>query len=67
MRSSTVSASKTEFDAYSSILTNLKVLAQELRSRDLGEFQVTETISGHLLQMVGSLRVGPEEMQSGLA
>lgn len=67
MRSSTVSASKTELDAYSSILTNLKVLAQELRSRNLSEFQVTETISAHLLQMVDSLRVGPEEMQSGLA
>jgi hypothetical protein len=67
MRSSTVSASKTEFDAYSSILTNLKVLAQELRSRDLGEFQVTETIRANLLQMLDSLRVGPGEMQSGRA
>ncbi len=67
MRSSTVRASKTELDAYSSILTNLRVLAQELRSRDLGEFQVTETIRTNLLQMVDSLRVGPEEMQSGLA
>jgi hypothetical protein len=57
MRSSTVSASKTELDAYSNILTNLKVLAQELRSRDLGEFQVTETIRTNLLQMVDSLRV----------
>jgi hypothetical protein len=67
VKSSTASASRTEIDAYSNILSNLRVLAQELQSRDMGEFQVTETIRTNLLQMVDSLRVSPEEMQSGWA
>jgi hypothetical protein len=60
-------ALKTEFDAYSSILSNLRSLAQELQTKDPGEFQVTETIRTHLLQMLDSLMIGPEDMHSGWA
>jgi hypothetical protein len=60
-------ALKTEFDAYSSILSNLRSLAQELQTKDLGEFQVTELIRTHLLQMLDSLVIGPEDMHSGWA
>jgi len=60
-------ALKTEFEAYSSILTNLRNLAQELKAKDPGEFQVTETIRTHLLQMLDSLMIGPEDMHSGWA
>jgi hypothetical protein len=60
-------ALKMEFEAYSSILNNLKGLAQELKTRDPNEFQVTETIRTHLLQMLDSLVIGPEEMHSGWA
>jgi hypothetical protein len=60
-------ALKMEFEAYSSILNNLKGLAQELKTRDPNEFQVTETIRTHLLQMLDSLTIGPEEMHSGWA
>ena len=61
------SALRTEFEAYSSILGNLKNLAQELKAKDPGEFQVTETIRTHLLQMLDSLVIGPEDMHSGWA
>ena len=67
MRPSTATASRTELDAYGNILGNLKVLAQELQSRDLSESQVTEAIRTHLLQMLDSLRAGPGEMQAGQA
>jgi len=60
-------ALKTEFDAYSSILSNLRNLAQELQTKDPGEFQVTEMIRTHLLQMLDSLVIGPEDMHSGWA
>jgi hypothetical protein len=56
-----------EFEAYSSILNNLRAMAQELKTRDPNEFQVTETIRTHLLQMLDSLMSGPEEMHSGWA
>ncbi len=58
---------KVELEAYSSILNNLKVLAQELKARDPSESQVTEAIRTHLVQMLDTLVVGPEEMQSGWA
>jgi len=61
------SALRTEFEAYSSILSNLKNLAQELKAKDPGEFQVTETIRTHLLQMLDSMMSGQDEMQSGWA
>jgi hypothetical protein len=60
-------ALKTEFEAYSSILNNLKSLAQELNTKDPSEFQVVETIRTHLLQMLDSLMGGQEEMHSGWA
>lgn len=60
-------ALKTEFEAYSSILGNLRNLAQELKAKDPNEFQVTETIRTHLLQMLDSMMSGPDEMQSGWA
>ena len=67
MKASMGNALKTEFEAYSSILTNLRNLAQELKAKDPGEFQVTETIRTHLLQMLDSLMIGPEDMHSGWA
>ena len=67
MKTSMGNALKMEFEAYSSILNNLKGLAQELKTRDHNEFQVTETIRTHLLQMLDSLMIGPEEMHSGWA
>ncbi len=67
MKASAATASRTELDAYGNILGNLKVLAQELQSRDLSESQVTETIRTHLLQMLDSLMAGPGEMQAGRA
>ena len=67
MRASMGNALKTEFEAYSSILNNLRNLAQELKAKDPGEFQVTETIRTHLLQMLDSLMSGPEDMHSGWA
>jgi hypothetical protein len=60
-------ALKTEVEAYSSILNNLRNLALELSTKDLGEFQVTESIKTHLLQMLDSLMSGQEEMHSGWA
>lgn len=60
-------ALRMEFEAYSSILNNLKNLAQDLRTKDPGEFQVTETIRTHLLQMLDSMMSGQDEMQSGWA
>jgi hypothetical protein len=60
-------ALKMEFEAYSSILSNLRNLAQELKAKDPKEFQVTETIRTHLLQMLDSLIIGPEDMHSGWA
>ncbi len=65
MRTSMGNALKMEFEAYSSILNNLRGLAQELKTKDPNEFQVTETIRTHLLQMLDSLMSGPEEMHSG--
>jgi hypothetical protein len=56
-----------EFEAYSSILNNLRNLAQELKAKDPGEFQVTETIRTHLLQMLDSMMSGQDDMQSGWA
>jgi hypothetical protein len=56
-----------EFEAYSSILNNLKSLAQELNTKDPREFQVLETIRTHLLEMLDSLTGGQEEMHSGRA
>jgi len=67
VKTSMGNALKTEFEAYSSILNNLRALAQELKTRDPNEFQVTETIRTHLLQMLDSLMIGPEEMHSGWA
>lgn len=67
MKSATATASRTELDAYGSILSNLRVLAQELQSRDLSESEVTETIRAHLLQMLDCLKAGPGEMQAGQA
>lgn len=67
MKTSMGNALKTEFEAYSSILNNLRALAQELKTRDPNELQVTETIRTHLLQMLDSLMSGPEEMHSGWA
>ena len=67
MRTSMGNALKMEFEAYSSILNNLRAMAQELKTRDPNEFQVTETIRTHLLQMLDSLMSGPEEMHSGWA
>ena len=67
MKGSMGNALKTEFDAYSSILSNLRSLAQELQTKDPGEFQVTEMIRTHLLQMLDSLVIGPGDMHSGWA
>ncbi len=67
MKPSTATTSRTELDAYRNILSNLKVLAQELQSRDLSESEVTETIRSHLLQMLECLKVGPEGPQPGRA
>lgn len=60
-------ALKMEFEAYSSILNNLRGLAEELKARNPNEFQVTESIRTHLLQMLDSLMIGPEDMHSGWA
>lgn len=65
MRTSVDNALKTEFEAYSSILNNLKGLAQESQTRDSREFQVTETIRTHVLQMLDSMMISPEEVHSG--
>jgi glycine/serine hydroxymethyltransferase len=67
VKTSMGNALKTEFEAYSSILNNLRALAQELKARDPNECQVTETIRTHLLQTLDSLMSGPEEMHSGWA
>ena len=67
MRTSMGNTLKAEFEAYSSILNNLRGLAQELKTKDPNEFQVTETIRTHLLQMLDSLMSVPEEMHSGWA
>ena len=67
MKASMGNALKMEFEAYSSILNNLRAMAQELKARDPNEFQVTETIRTHLLQMLDSLVIGPEDMHSGWA
>ena len=67
MRTSMGNTLKAEFEAYSSILNNLRTLAQDLQTRDTTEFQVTETIRTHLLQMMDSLMPGPGEAKSGLA
>lgn len=67
MKASMGNALKTEFEAYSSILNNLRSLAQDLKMKDPNEFQVTETIRTHLLQMLDSLMSGQDEMQSGWA
>jgi hypothetical protein len=64
VKASMGNALKTEFEAYSSILSNLRNLAQELKAKDPNEFQVTETIRTHLLQMLDSLIIGPEDMHS---
>lgn len=58
---------KMEFEAYSSILNNLKNLAQELKARNPSEFQVVETIRTHLVEMLDSLAGGTEETQAGWA
>jgi hypothetical protein len=67
MRTSMGNALKMEFEAYSSILNNLKTLAQDLQTRNPTEFQVTETIRTHLLHMMDLLMSGPEEVHSGWA
>jgi hypothetical protein len=56
-----------EFDAYGSILNNLKSLAQDLKTKDPGEFQVVESIRTHLLEMLDSLMGGQDQMHSGMA
>jgi len=65
VRASVGNGLKMEFEAYSSILNNLRALAQELKTRDTNEFQVTETIRTHLLQMMDSLMFGQAQTQSG--
>jgi len=67
VKTSMGNAVKTEFEAYSSILNNLRGLAEELKARNPNEFQVTESIRTHLLQMLDSLMIGPEDMHSGWA
>ncbi len=67
MKASMGNALKMEFEAYSSILNNLRGLAEELKARNPNEFQVTESIRTHLLQMLDSLMIGPEDMHSGWA
>jgi len=67
VKTSMGNALKTEFEAYSSILNNLRNLAQELKARDPREFQVTETIRTHLLEMLDSLMGGQDDMHSGWA
>jgi len=67
VKASMGNALKTECEAYSSILNNLRSLAQELKANDSNEFQVTEMIRTHLVQMLDSLVIGPEDMHSGWA
>jgi glycine/serine hydroxymethyltransferase len=67
VKTSMGNALKTEFEAYSSILNNLRALAQELKARDPNECQVTETIRTHLLQTLDSLMSGQAQTQSGWA
>jgi len=67
VKASMGNALKMEFEAYSSILNNLRGLAEELKARNPNEFQVTESIRTHLLQMLDSLMIGPEDMHSGWA
>ena len=67
VRTSMGNALKMEFEAYSSILNNLRALAQELKTRDPNESQVTETIRTHLLQTLDSLMSGQAQTQSGRA